>query len=521
MPKKEESKKNVDNKKSEPVAKEKKTGKGFLTALKIVLFTSSFLLLTISSGVFAYQSQFQNKAFYGTKILGEDVGGKSVNEVRKLLSVKIEKIKLTFNVDGQDFEAKPEEAGVVFSLGQTAEKAIEEGKDGSWYQNSLKAASSLLYKASPNLTEAFTVSENIEVNYRIDDEKLTNFTESISNSFDQAPKNAGLVVRGTEVQVIPAVAGRRIVNDSIKKQLAAAIKDSKQEKIQIDVEKIDPAIIDEDTKNSIAHAKNIISQPVKFTYKEKSFLAKPEEVASWIVFEEKEQNGRTVLVPEVDPKQVYSYIYGIGSQINVAAVNKKVTVVNGAEQKVESDGKDGLAVDVDLAAVDAARTLTQVKPVSMELPTYTVKYKTKVNNVVVANWAKYITVNIGQQKMCAWLAGGELVNCWAVTTGKNGLSTPVGTHLISRKAGAGGAAGAAGGGVCMPNPPSSTPLCGINFVSTFTSAGHAFHEAWWRSSFGGPEYTWNGSHGCVNTPYDVAKFIYYWAPIGTPVIISK
>lgn len=47
----------------------------------------------------------------------------------------------------------------------------------------------------------------------------------------------------------------------------------------------------------------------------------------------------------------------------------------------------------------------------------------------------------------------------------------------------------------------------------------AFHDASWRSSFGGQIYVDNGSHGCVNLPPEVAKQLYELAPVGTVVVV--
>lgn len=45
------------------------------------------------------------------------------------------------------------------------------------------------------------------------------------------------------------------------------------------------------------------------------------------------------------------------------------------------------------------------------------------------------------------------------------------------------------------------------------------HDASWRSKYGGTEYKYNGSHGCVNTPHDAMKKIFDNVEIGTPVIV--
>lgn len=45
------------------------------------------------------------------------------------------------------------------------------------------------------------------------------------------------------------------------------------------------------------------------------------------------------------------------------------------------------------------------------------------------------------------------------------------------------------------------------------------HDASWRSSYGGQIYQTNGSHGCINTPYDAMSKMYEMVEVGTPVIM--
>lgn len=495
---------------------------------KFIFFTVSFSILFFGSAVMAYKNQFADKAYFGVKILGEEVGGKNRSEIEGVIAEKLKAINFTFDIDGQKICTEPSALGVKFDTENTIQNAMEQFKSSNTLENYYNAAYSLIYRLYPEFALNFNqkLADNINLYYEINDSKLASFTQNLSSRFFLESKNAGLVMKGTDVQVIPAVAGRKIVTDSVKEQISLAVSRGQSEQIAINVEKIDPAILEADTKQSIDEAKRILETSVSYHYKDQNFVPEKEIVGSWIVFNNKTINGSQKLVPSVDAKLVYSYIYNLAAKINIKPVNKKVTIKNGKTQTVVRDGKNGLAVDVDKASSLTAKSLSNFQTVDLELPTYVVKPLTIVNNIVVANWAKYITVDISTQKMCAWRAGGVRVNCWSVTTGQNNVingfntNTPTGTFLILRKSGAGGQPGSYGGGVCMPNPPSPYPLCGINYVSTFTAAGHAIHEAWWRSSFGGQDYRWNGSHGCVNATYNIAKFIYYWAPIGTPVIIS-
>ena len=50
------------------------------------------------------------------------------------------------------------------------------------------------------------------------------------------------------------------------------------------------------------------------------------------------------------------------------------------------------------------------------------------------------------------------------------------------------------------------------------NGGIGFHDAYWRSRFGGTLYRTGGSHGCVNLPPSSAKKIYSLVEQGTPVI---
>ena len=52
--------------------------------------------------------------------------------------------------------------------------------------------------------------------------------------------------------------------------------------------------------------------------------------------------------------------------------------------------------------------------------------------------------------------------------------------------------------------------------TSFFHRGYALHGAPWRSSFG-----YSASHGCVNLPVDVAKWVYDFAPVGTPVTVHR
>lgn len=71
---------------------------------------------------------------------------------------------------------------------------------------------------------------------------------------------------------------------------------------------------------------------------------------------------------------------------------------------------------------------------------------------------------------------------------------------------------------------SPATLVGEGYESPVTywmpfNRGIGFHDATWRSSFGGEIYLTNGSHGCVNLPLDAAKEVYANVYSGMPVVV--
>ena len=48
---------------------------------------------------------------------------------------------------------------------------------------------------------------------------------------------------------------------------------------------------------------------------------------------------------------------------------------------------------------------------------------------------------------------------------------------------------------------------------------YAFHDASWRSRFGGSIYQTDGSHGCINLPSAKAEELYDLAKVGDVVVV--
>lgn len=58
-----------------------------------------------------------------------------------------------------------------------------------------------------------------------------------------------------------------------------------------------------------------------------------------------------------------------------------------------------------------------------------------------------------------------------------------------------------------------------NYWNLVSICGIGLHDTVNRNAFGGNEFRYNGSKGCVNMPLEGAKYVYEQVPLGTPVVM--
>jgi lipoprotein-anchoring transpeptidase ErfK/SrfK len=123
--------------------------------------------------------------------------------------------------------------------------------------------------------------------------------------------------------------------------------------------------------------------------------------------------------------------------------------------------------------------------------------------------SKLIYVNLASQTMYLF-DNDKLIETNYITSGRSKFETPPGKYAIYNK---------------EKQKYLKSPFKDIeyNLLVQYWMPfydGYGIHDAYWRTVYGGDDYTLAGSHGCLNTPLDTVKFIYNWAPIGTTVLID-
>jgi len=191
----------------------------------------------------------------------------------------------------------------------------------------------------------------------------------------------------------------------------------------------------------------------------------------------------------------------------VAEIAAKVDQ-NGATKKVIKntdyilqEGGAGQVLDRDAAGQAIEHALLAEPPrhrLSLNLTTVSANLE-QVDTPAApsSNKGKIIKIVLSEQKLYAW-EDGTLVNSFLISSGLVG-PTPVGNWNIYSKT------------ALQAYRAPSYYLPNVHWSSWFAPEV-AIHEAYWHNNFGHPM-----SHGCVNATLADSKFIFDWAPIGTPV----
>lgn len=150
------------------------------------------------------------------------------------------------------------------------------------------------------------------------------------------------------------------------------------------------------------------------------------------------------------------------------------------------------------------------KKIYSNYKTYSVKCTkaNKVNKYTVGT--TYIEIDLDMQHLWYFEDGKLVVSTDVVTGLKNARDTSTGLFEIYNK-------------------ESPARLVGetwdtyVTYWLAVTYDGQGIHDSTWRYDYeyGGNTYTYDGSHGCINTPYGKVEKLYEKVEIGTPVVIYE
>ncbi len=466
-------------------ADEKRTKKGWTKKRKII--TAVGAVVVILGGIYAGGSYyFSNHFFPNTTINGVDTSMQQSAEALQTVKDHLASYQLSIHSEDGDMTIDASEAGLEYTDTENVQELMENQNNYSW------------------ITEVFHDHVYTAMKTTVDDDLLTETVENLS------------CMNPEEVRKSKSAT---IVYDEDQKQYV--IKEATVGNV-VEEDKLLPAV-----KEAILAGDDTLDMTTNEYYKQPKYTSTSEKVVEAKEKIDKYMSAKITLKDgersyTIDNEDIHNFIK-IGKGYKVSIQESKVkafvqdtiwdalnttdnaTIVNSPGSGVfyVADSEDAKVVRVRTESEQIVKDIKAGKTTSRK-PEYMTEFLISDYANIVGD--TYVEVSISDQHVWA-VEDGEVVLSTDVVTGNvsTGHASPTGIYTIKWK---------------TTNYTMRKYSSFVNYWMPYdTNEGIGFHDATWRSSFGGSIYYYSGSHGCINMPYSAAKQLYSIVDKGWVVIV--
>ena len=340
--------------------------------------------------------------------------------------------------------------------------------------------------------------------YSVNEDKVKEYLSSLSvfrESNIRKPQNATLEFNSNNLlQIKPEVNGNEINLDEACDFMVEALKKGETTIDFREITKIKPEICsdNEELISQMNYINSVLSTTINYTLRDGStYTLDANTMKDWVY-----QNDDGKYEIDIDGN-VKNSVDELNKKARYLLTSTKFKATDLGEISVSFGRKTYANINEEAEIARIKEKLGSAEKVKFEpkyksLPDYT-------------NLSTYVELDLTRQRVWMYVNGKCVVNTPCVTGNvAGGYSTPAGIYYLTYKTTDTYLEGYNGDG--------SKYKSHVNFWMPF-NGGIGFHDAAWRSTFGGKIYMTNGSHGCVNLPYNAAKTIYQYINTSIPIIL--
>lgn len=454
------------------------------------------------------------------KLASVDVGGMTADEAKKAIKTAVGKYKISVKLDDASFDMTAEDLGLKYNdkadlqelinaanKDKKPEKQVKLFKmDKSDERETALVDSYITAKTQSQSDAAAQSDKDTDAN---DDEQKKAATDT--QTFDIrsiVPYRATIAYNADAGQFegVDGVSGDAPVYDNAAANLTSAVKELK-DKVEltsatgyVDGEK---ATDSEQVKNALKEANAYLDVTVTCNFTPATGEAATEavgkdQIAQWLIV------GNDGLSVSLDGENMATYCTELAKKHDVSKKKTGQFKTTGGSIINVPVASSGQTVDGNKLYEAIAEAINNKKSATVEA-VYS-EAKEEETGEYVTYGGNYCEVDLTNQMVYVY-KNGELVVSSQCVTGciSKGHGTPTGVYSIFSR-------------------DKDRYLRGdgykswVNFFIPF-NGGIGFHDASWRSTFGGNIYLYSGSHGCINMPYSAAKKLYENVTLDEKVIV--
>ena len=471
----------------------KRSGK----ALKIAGVAAAMVVVAAGCVYGAGTYYFSNKFFVGTSINGLDCSMKTAAQVEDLIAQKVEDYSIDVktadqgdqSIEGSSIDYKYVPDGGIQTL-------LDKQKPYEWVKGFFEPST-------------YSAEENIS----FDENKLKEQMLSLNCAKEEnqvAPENAYVAFQDGQFVIVPETQGSMLDETKALQALEDAVSDSKTE---VDFSKLDvyqkAAVTKDDPtlQATLSECNNYTKASITYTFGDQTEVLDGNTIKDWLQFDE---NGQFVKNDDALKQKITEWVAGLAQRHDTLGSSRSFTTTSGNTITV-SGGEYGWQINQSEEVNQLFNEITTGQTVSRE-PLYSSRAATygPPNDI----GSTYIEVDLSAQHMYYYQDGSVIFDSDFVSGNMSysDRATPTGIYSLYYKKSPDVLRGKAlpGGGYEYETPVTYwMPFCG----------GVGFHDANWRSSFGGDIYLTNGSHGCINLPPSKAAELYNIIQTGVPIVM--
>lgn len=426
--------------------------------------------------------------FYeGTVIYGVDCSQKKVDQVKEEVAERLDDYQLTIQCrEGKTETLSADQIDLAFLDNNSIDQILRSQHSYIW-------PIMMLLDHTPEVSVAFSYDEQKM------EQEIYSMT-CMNDLLAAAPQDAYIGTTDTEIRVVPEVMGTTLDHsktvETIRKALDEGVNSTSLEDAGCYV---DPQIYSDDKElNEDAAAMNeLASAYITYDFGTAQEIVNAPVIKEWIV---ELADGSFV----IDDMKVTDYVEQLAAKYDTFGLPVEFYTSIGTTE-ILSGGDYGWCIDQSETVVALLNALEEGYQGSME-PVYLFSAMSHENNGIGYT---YVEICISQQRMWCYENGNLVVDTPVVTGNPNkDCATPSGgVWAIDAKK---RDAILAGEGYEAP----------VDYWMPF-NGDVGIHDLKERYYFGSTIYLTNGSHGCVNTPYEAVQKIFDVVSIGTPVIVYE
>lgn len=439
-------------------------------------------------GVYIAVAVYFRFHFYeDTVIYGIDCSQQSADTVKAEVAERLGDYRLEIKERGDQSEyLTAEQIGLKFVDDSSIDEMLKDQKPFLW-------PVMILLKRSNAASVAFSYDQDAAV-------QAFAALDCMNPIYVTAPEDACVKTTDTGFEVEPEVMGTTLDIAKTKQALLDAL-DAGQSEFSLDEAGcyVNPEVYsDDEALQEEAEKKSALARAyITYDFGDRQEVVNAPVIADWIVTR---ADGEYV----IDEVAVTDYVENLAAKYDTFGLTREFYTSLGTTVTL-TGGDYGWCMDQDATVVALLNALADGYRGTME-PEYLYTAKSRDTNDIGDT---YVEICISQQRMWCYQYGTCIVDTPVVTGNPNkGNATP------------------SGGVWAIDAMKQNAVLVGEDYQSPVDfwmpfNGNVGIHDMQTRAYFGGTIYLTNGSHGCVNTPYEQAQTIFNAVSVGTPVIVYE